>query len=137
MAMQGKVSLDDAVERWMPELAGSPAGRLTLLSLATHHSGLPRLPISPRFLLSMLRDPSDPYCGYRDADMLAWLQDWGGKDKPAFVYSNLGFALIGKALERAAGQPLARLMESEILRPAGAAGAVRLLMPAQSSRRCD
>jgi CubicO group peptidase (beta-lactamase class C family) len=123
MVSQGRLGLDDPVERWMPSLAGTPAGRLTLRSLATHRSGLPRLPMSLRFLSSMLRDPGDPYRHYTEADMLAWLREWGGEDKPVFAYSNLGFGLLGLVLERAAGQPLARLMETEILRPAGAGGA--------------
>jgi CubicO group peptidase (beta-lactamase class C family) len=123
LVAQGRLGLDDAVERWVPPLAGTPAGRLTLRSLATHRSGLPRLPISLRFLASMLRDPGDPYRHYSEAEMLDWLRDWGGQDQPTFAYSNLGFGLLGLVLERAAGQPLARLMETEILRPAGAAGA--------------
>ncbi len=123
MAAQGRLGLDDAVERWLPQLAGTPAGRLTLRSLATHRSGLPRLPMSLRLLASMLRDPGNPYRHYSEADVLAWLRDWGGEDKPVFAYSNLGFGLLGLVLERAAGQPLARVMEAEILRPAGAAGA--------------
>lgn len=123
MDAQQQLHLDDTVERWMPELAGTPAGRLTLRSLATHQSGLPRLPLSLRFLASMLRDPGDPYRRYSQADMLDWLRDWGGEAKPEFSYSNLGFALLGQVLERAGGQPLAALMAAHILRPAGADGA--------------
>jgi CubicO group peptidase (beta-lactamase class C family) len=123
MAAQGSVHLDDPVARWLPRLAGRPAGRLTLRSLATHHSGLPRVPISLRFLVSLWRDLADPYRHYREADLLDWLADWGGEPHPEFAYSNLGFALLGLALERAAGQPLARVMEAQILRPAGAGGA--------------
>lgn len=123
MAAQGALQLDDPVQRWLPELADTPAGRLTLRSLATHHSGLPRLPISARFFISMLRDRADPYRHYSQADLLGWLRDWGGEPEPGFVYSNLGFALLGLALERAAGLPLSQLMRSQILAPAGAAGA--------------
>lgn len=123
MAAQGTVQLDDPVQRWLPELAGTPAGQLTLRSLATHHSGLPRLPLSLRFFAAMLRDRADPYRHYSQADLLDWLRGWGGEPEPGFVYSNLGFALLGRVLERAAGQSLSRLMQTQILQPAGAAGA--------------
>jgi len=123
LAARGRVGLDDPAGRWVPELAGTPAAALTLRQLATHQSGLPRVPVSARFLWSMLRDPGDPYRHYGEADLLAWLRDWQAPAQTAFAYSNLGFALLGLALERAAVQPLARLMEDQILQPAGATGA--------------
>jgi CubicO group peptidase (beta-lactamase class C family) len=123
LAVQGRVGLDDPVGRWVPELAGTPAAALTLRQLATHQSGLPRVPMSARFVWSMLRDPGDPYRHYAESDMLVWLRNWQAPAQTAFAYSNLGFALLGLALERAAAQPLARLMDEQILRPAGAVGA--------------
>lgn len=123
MAAQGRLGLDDPVGRWVPELNGTPAGGLTLRSLATHHSGLPRVPMSVVFLWSGLRDPRDPYRHYSVGDLLAYLRAWTPPVQTEFAYSNLGFALLGLALERAAKQPLAHLMASEILQPAGASGA--------------
>jgi CubicO group peptidase (beta-lactamase class C family) len=107
----------------VPELNGTPAGGLTLRSLATHHSGLPRVPMSVAFLWSGMRDPRDPYRHYSVADLLSDLRAWTPPAQTEFAYSNLGFALLGLALERAATQPLAHLMASEILQPAGASGA--------------
>ncbi|MFZ4650546.1 MAG: serine hydrolase domain-containing protein, partial [Rubrivivax sp.] len=123
MAAQGRLGLDDAVGRWVSELNGTPAGNLTLRNLATHHSGLPRLPMSAAFLWSSLRNPHDPYRHYSVADMLSYLRAWTPPGQTEFEYSNLGFALLGLALERAAERPLASLMASEILQPAAASGA--------------
>ena len=123
MAAQGRLGLDDPVGRWVPELSGTPAGGLTLRSLATHHSGLPRVPMSVAFLWSGLRDSRDPYRHYSMADLLSDLRAWTPPAQTEFAYSNQGFALLGLALERAATQPLAQLMASEILQPAGASGA--------------
>ena len=39
---RGEISLEDRLDRWVPELAGAAAGELTLESLASHRSGLPR-----------------------------------------------------------------------------------------------
>ena len=123
MAAQGRLGLDDLVGRWVSELKGTPAGNLTLRNLATHHSGLPRLPMSAAFLWSSLKNPHDPYLHYSVADMLSYLRAWTPPGQTEFEYSNLGFALLGLALERAAERPLASLMASEILQPAAASGA--------------
>jgi CubicO group peptidase (beta-lactamase class C family) len=123
MAAQGRLGLDDHVGRWVSELKGTPAGNLTLRHLATHHSGLPRLPMSAAFLWSSLTSPHDPYLHYSVADMLSYLRAWTPPGQTEFEYSNLGFALLGLALERAAERPLASLMASEILQPAAASGA--------------
>jgi hypothetical protein len=55
--------------------------------------------------------------------MLSYLRAWTPPGQTEFEYSNLGFALLGLALERAAERPLASLMASEILQPAAASGA--------------
>ena len=123
MAAQARLGLDDPVGRWVPELKGKPAGILTLRSLATHHSGLPRLPMSAAFVWSVLRSLRDPYRHYSVASMLSYLRAWAPRGQIEYAYSNLGFALLGLALERAAAQPLAGLMASEILQPAAASGA--------------
>ncbi|QPF71663.1 beta-lactamase family protein [Roseateles sp. DAIF2] len=129
LAAQGRLGLDDPVERWLPELAGRPAGRLSLRSLATHHSGLPRLPLSARFIWALIAEHDDPYRHLDRDRLIQWLRDWPGVKRggavqpPEFLYSNLGYALLGQVLERAGGMPLAALMERELLRPAGAAGA--------------
>lgn len=125
MAADGRVNLQDPVQRWLPELRGSDAGRLTLSSLATHTSGLPRLPMSWDFLRSssfLLQE--DPYRDYSRRELLDDLRRWSSPDGAAPMrYSNLGYALLGLALEAAAQQPLDELMRREIFIPAGADGA--------------
>ncbi len=126
LAQRGQLSLDDRVARWLPELSGTAAGQLTLRSLATHHSGLPRMPLSWPMFKAMLRAPDDPYRHYSRAELMDWLRGWDGAgdaEPPGFVYSNLGFALLGQVLERAGGAPIATLMQTLILQPAGAGSA--------------
>lgn len=127
VAARGQLDLDAPIERWWPDLAGRPAGALTLSRLATHTAGLPRLPKDWATLRSALRRPQDPYAGYTAADLQAWLQGWEGPEPSAgagepgagFAYSNAGFAVIGQVLERALGQPYEALLQREILAPAG------------------
>ncbi len=82
---------------------GKPAGgEITLLDLATHHSGLPRMPgnLHPA-------DRGNPFADYHAADLYAYLKKHGvAKDGEAqFLYSNLGFGLLGQALANRAGIP--------------------------------
>jgi D-alanyl-D-alanine-carboxypeptidase/D-alanyl-D-alanine-endopeptidase len=55
----GEVSSSDRLDRFLP--GTGPAGRATLAELATHTSGLPRLPAAT--VLRALAHPGDPYRG--------------------------------------------------------------------------
>jgi D-alanyl-D-alanine-carboxypeptidase/D-alanyl-D-alanine-endopeptidase len=131
LAAGGTLRLDDPVSRHVSELDGTPAGRLTLEQLATHTSGLPRIPRDLAALRSFLSAPQDPYAGYGTPQLLAYLRDWRPPAAlPApYGYSNLGYALLGLALERAAGRPYAALLGEEILAPGGATGATASAAP--------
>ncbi len=97
MAEQGKVTLDEPVRELLPDgTVAKPAGdEITLLDLATQHSGLPRLPdnLKPA-------DPANPYADYGAANLYAFMAKQGvAKPKDAdFLYSNLGMGLLGQAL---------------------------------------
>lgn len=92
---------------------GAPA--ITWRHLATHSSGLPRIPtnLTPKF--------GDPYNNYSVEQMRA-LFDNVMLESPIgsrYSYSNLGFGLLGYGLERVGRQPYDKLLESRILRPLG------------------
>jgi len=62
MVKEGKVKLDDPVQKYLPSTVKVPARNgkvITLLSLANHTSALPRLPNNMPF-----GDPTDPYADY-------------------------------------------------------------------------
>lgn len=117
MANKGEVSLDDPAEKYLPESASMPARggkKITLADLATHTSGLPRLPYNMPFA-----DPADPYADYTEAMMLEFL---AGYELPRDIgeqweYSNLGFGLLGYLLGRAAGADYATLLRERITGP--------------------
>ncbi len=133
MVEQGKVRFDDPVREFLPPGSVSkPAGsEITLLSLATQHSGLPRAPdnIHPA-------DPANPYADYRPADLYAFLAKHSVA-MPAqtdFLYSNLGYGLLGQALSNRAGVPYPVLLEQEVTGPLGLKDTVVSLSPAQQAR---
>jgi CubicO group peptidase (beta-lactamase class C family) len=118
---RGVVSLDDPVERYLPEARGlvdAPAGTgaVTLRRLASHTSGLIREPDLP----GAASGPIDQW----EEKVLASIPATGFAHAPgeAYLYSNIGFGILGLALERAAGRPFMEMVEEEIFRPLGMTG---------------
>jgi serine-type D-Ala-D-Ala carboxypeptidase/endopeptidase len=124
---RGEVGLDDPVVEHLPRGTRVPMrdGRpITLVHLATHTSGLPRLP--PGLLLQAIRHREDPYARLSIEDVLEAL----GKTKPRrpagerFSYSNFGAGLLGIALAHASGSDYATLVRERITTPLGLADTV-------------
>jgi serine-type D-Ala-D-Ala carboxypeptidase/endopeptidase len=97
-----EVSLDTPLSCYLPEARSSRMGlQITLGQLASHASGLPRLP--PGFLRRhALRNPLDPYRGFSTEELLAGLAKTRFLHEPGtkYHYSNFGTALLGEALCR-------------------------------------
>ncbi len=133
MVEEGKVKFDDPVRTLLPpETVAKPAGsEITLLDLATQHSGLPRMPDNFAPV-----NPANPYVDYRAGNLYAFLAKQGVA-KPAqteFVYSNLGFGLLGQALAVRAGTTYPELLKAQIVDPLGLRDTTVALSPAQKAR---
>jgi CubicO group peptidase (beta-lactamase class C family) len=119
MTARGEVSLDDPVAKYLPDHVRVPSyeGReITLLDLATHHSGLPRMAGN-----HMPEDSANPYGNYVVETMYEFLSSHELRRAPGedFEYSNLGMGLHGHALARAAGESYRELVGGRILEPLG------------------
>ncbi len=134
MAARGEVRLDDPVAKYLPAGTRIPergGRRITLLDLATHRSGLPRLSAN-----MPLGDLANPYADYTETMMFDFLagheltRDIGSQ----FEYSNLGFGLLGHALARRAGTDFATLVADRILKPLGMDDTSIALSPGQRAR---
>ncbi len=114
------VALTDPVEKWIKELNGSACGRIRLEQLATHTSGLPRLPTFFS-VFDALKD--DPYAQMTREHVVSDCARWNpSADKPIkSEYSNYGFGLLGLVLERATQTPYETLIRRELLAPIGIA----------------
>ncbi len=130
---QGKVTPATPVRELLPPgVVAKPEGReITLLDLVTQHSGLPRMPdnFAPA-------DPANPYADYDGARLEAFIAKHGvarPADAP-FLYSNLGFGLLGYALGRAAGETYPQLLAKQVLQPLHLTDTVVKLTPAQQAR---
>ncbi|WP_206505849.1 serine hydrolase domain-containing protein [Streptomyces chrestomyceticus] len=122
-AARGEVDHHDPVARHLPAGTCVPVRGtdITLTHLATHTSGLPRLP--PGLLRSDIRRlPTNPYASFTRADVLRSLARTRLRSRPGtrVRYSNFGVGLLGHALCGAAdGLPYEDLLAARVLRPLG------------------
>lgn len=120
MVRRGLVRLDDPVSDYLPaDFRTVHCWRpIRLLDLATHVSGLPARPPQTGRLW---RNMDDPFAGYEQSDILAYLRERGLEisGDGSYAYSNVGYALLGIALETAGGAPFAEVMHRYVLVPLG------------------
>jgi CubicO group peptidase (beta-lactamase class C family) len=133
MAELGQVKLDEPVRLLLPPgSVDKPAGsEITLLDLATHHSGLPRMPsgFHPT-------DKDNPFANFHEADLYDYIAKHGVL-KPAdasFAYSNVGVGLLGQVLANRAHMSYAELVRTEVTGPLGLKDTVVSLSPEQRKR---
>ncbi len=132
MAVEGKVRLDEPLRELLPPgTVPKPTGReITLLDLATHHSGLPPMPDN------LASNFPNPDASYTTADLYAFIDRHGvaRPENPSFAYSNVGFALLGQALAERAGVSYPELIARRITGPLGMRGTAINLSPAETRR---
>ena len=111
---RGALRLDDPIGRYVGWLTGSETAAITLRQLLHHAAGL-------------TRDGSDADYWqldrpFPDVDELRRLVEDGGQVLPAndtFKYSNIGYSLLGLAIEAAGGMPYAAFVTEHIVRQLG------------------
>ena len=112
---QGRLDWERPISSYLKELQfeNESVGAITLRSLATHSSGLPRLPanLSPS-------DSLDPYAEYDRSNLSAFLSAFDPSSlSNEYAYSNLGFGLLGSIAADAAQMDYPAAIEEYILEP--------------------
>lgn len=102
----GRLELDAPVSRYLPAFSGGAKDSVTIRQLLAHTAGLPAGAVprgaTPEARLeSLVRAPLVRAPGEKA------------------VYSDVGFVVLFAALERAAGEPLPRLLEQRVWKPLG------------------
>jgi D-alanyl-D-alanine-carboxypeptidase/D-alanyl-D-alanine-endopeptidase len=134
MVQHGEVKLDDPISKYLPKSVKVPTRNgkeITLVDLATHTSGLPRLPdnLSPK-------DERNPYADYTVEQMYDFLsrctltRDIGEK----YEYSNFGVGLLGHILALKAGTNYEALVVQRVCRPLGMTNTMITLTPELKAR---
>jgi CubicO group peptidase (beta-lactamase class C family) len=119
MHVVGDVNLDDPVNDFLPpqgQLSCRGGADVTLRHLATHTSGLPRLPTN---LNSETLSRDNPYKEYSVEDLYQCIANCHLRSRPGSntLYSNLGSGLLGHALSLVSGCNFEQLMIDRILHP--------------------
>lgn len=115
LAQDGRLSLDDDVRRFIPELPdyGTP---VSIRRMLNHTSGV-------RDYVSLLEfadvDPLDLSTERQALDMLARQKALNNAPGERFVYSNSNFFLASVMVERASGMSLREFADQRIFRPLG------------------
>lgn len=116
LVAKGKVKLEDPVQKFLPNSVRMPTYKgqpITLISLATHTSGLPSYPpnFEPKDLLNSI-------ASFGTKELYAFLNSYQltrGVGTPE--YSNLGVGLLGHTLTLITGKSYAQLVQEIILTP--------------------
>ncbi|WP_336050979.1 serine hydrolase domain-containing protein [Streptomyces sp. CA2R101] len=122
LARDGVLSPADRLVDLLPELPlpHPHSRRITLWHLATHTSGLPRIP--PDLIAGALVHPyANGYARYDTERLLRTFARTRPRHRPGtrWRYSNFGSALLGPAMSGAAGAGYPALLADRVLRPLG------------------
>ncbi len=117
---QGKLQLGDTVQKWLPSLLPADKGsRITIRQLLNHTSGLSNLEGSvPSLDAKLERDlahvfPPEELIGLAAARPLDF------KPGSSWAYSNTGYLVLGRIIEKASGQPLGVALDRQLFTPLG------------------
>ena len=112
---EGKLSLDDPAERWVPELKGlrpttdSPV--LTIRMLLSHDTGWPE------------DNPwGDQQLSIADSTLSRMIKQgipFSHAPNTAYEYSNYAFMILGRVVSKASGMPYTKFVQTRLLTPLG------------------
>jgi uncharacterized protein YbbC (DUF1343 family)/CubicO group peptidase (beta-lactamase class C family) len=103
---QGKVRLNDAVAKYLPEFAQNGKDDITLRQLLTHYSGLePDL------------DLKTPWEGKETAYGMAFAETPQDAPGSGFVYSDINYIVLGALVEKVSGEALDEYCARHIFTP--------------------
>ena len=118
MVQNGEVNLRDPLQKYLPPSTKVPVADgkpITLEHLATHTSGLPRMPDNFKPV-----DPLNPYADYTVEQMYVFLNGHELRRPPGqYEYSNYAMGLLGHVLGHHKGMTYEQFLRDRILKPLG------------------
>lgn len=134
MVQRKEVKLNDQIAALIPRSVRRPSAsvrKITLADLASHRSGLPRIPEN-----LIPEDLGNPYVTYTVEKLYQFLATYRlpRKAGTAFEYSNLGAGLLGHLLSLRAGTDYESLVRARICQPLGMSSTSITIVPEDRSR---
>lgn len=124
-----KLSLDDPVSKWLPDLDLPDADKVTLKMLANSTSGYPDYVRDEDFIDEFEKDP---FQGFTPQDLI----DVGLSTRPwydpgtGWSYAHTNYVILGEALAVAGGKPLGDLLTEYVIKPMRLTSTAPVLTPA-------
>lgn len=120
LIQQGQCRLDDPIESLLPELGGLAVGPATIRQLLSHSSGLPGWRgfyerLSPNAVLPSTEQERS--CALRKVISLIGQESLVYRRGERSLYSDLGFILLGAAIERRGGSRLDHYAARHVIEP--------------------
>jgi len=114
---QGRLSLDDDIRKWVPELPDFGGRTLTIRQLANMTSGIR----DQWGLMGLLNSPpgSAVHSNELLIQILSRQKDLNFPPNDQYLYSNSGYMLLAEIVKRASGKSLAEFSTENIFRPLG------------------
>ncbi len=113
LADRGKLRVSDPVSKYISSFGKNGKEQITIEQLLLHRGGLP---------------PDDEISDYSDGPAEAWKRICAinpiSEPGSRFVYSDVGYIVLGKVVEAVSAEPLDRFAEREIFGPLGMAHAI-------------
>jgi CubicO group peptidase (beta-lactamase class C family) len=115
----GTLTLDDTIDRWLPDLP--EANHVTLRMLANMTAGYPDYVPNTTFVNAFLENP---FRSWTPDELIGYSLSTPRRFAPGenWDYAHTNYVILGLALEAATGQPLADLLRDRVLDPLGLTG---------------
>jgi serine-type D-Ala-D-Ala carboxypeptidase/endopeptidase len=135
MSLKGQLNYNDPVSKYLPKRVKIPnrnGKEISLLHLATHRSGLPRMPynLDPK-------NPDNPTADYTIEQLYECVSkiELSRDIDSRWQYSNIGYGLLGQALILASGKDFETLAKQIITGPLNMTSTMIQLTPALKKNR--
>jgi CubicO group peptidase (beta-lactamase class C family) len=113
---EGRVTLDDTIDRWMPALP--EANQVTLKMLANQTAGYPDFETDPAWTAAFNADPFHIFT-YDERLKYAFSRQVQFPPGTNWSYSHTNFMILGAILSSIGGEPLDVLLREKVLDPMG------------------
>ena len=107
LVQDGRVRLEDPISKYLPDFGGRGKEAITVRQVLTHYSGL-----APFFRL----EARGPGAAFAVIDKICD-SELSATPGSQFIYSDLGFILLGRLIEVVSGEPLDRFAHSRVFAP--------------------